>query len=136
MRLEPIPTTDLITDPELLEFFEWRVRRTAEEFGLDRSGWPSQVVLHWRDGRPNRSIIPGNSSGVLIHLPNGADWHQARYLLAHEVTHAVLCPDHTAFDWVEEMFAVHVSVRAFFEMGEPEYGELAVQQLFKRSRGN
>lgn len=134
MEFEEVPTTNLITDPDLLAFFEYRVERTASEFGLDRSGWPSQVVLHWRDGRPSRSIIPGDPSGCLIHLSQGADEFQARYQLAHEVTHAVLCPDHTAFDWVEEMFAVHVSVRALFEMGATDYAEIALEQLAREAQ--
>ena len=132
--LEAIPTTDLVTDPELLDFFTLRVKRTADEFGLDREGWPSQAVLHWRDGPPGRSIIPGGTSGCLIHLSAGADWHQARYQLAHEVTHCVLCPDHRPFEWVQEMFAIHVSVRALFELGEIEYGEAALDQLLQEAR--
>lgn len=132
--LEPIPTTNLITDPELLDFFNLRVKRTADEFGLDREGWPSQTVLHWRDGPPGRSIIPGDTSGCLIHLSEGADWHQARYQLAHEVTHCVLCPDHRPFEWVQEMFAIYVSIQALFELGETEYGQAALDQLFEEAR--
>lgn len=131
--IERIPTTDLVTDPGLLAFFEHRVKRTADEFGLDRDGWPSPAVLHWRNSAPGRSIIPGNPSGCFIHLTRGADWHQARYQLAHEVTHCVLCPDHRPFEWVQEMFAVHVSIRALFEIGEDEYGKVALDRCCKET---
>jgi hypothetical protein len=130
---EALPTTGAVEDPDLLEFAERRLRRTAEEFNLDREGWPSRFMLHWREGRPGRQIIPGNPTGCLIYLPEGADWHQAHYLLGHEITHAVLLPDHTAFEWVQEMFAQHVSIRALLELGEQAYAEIAITQLYQEA---
>lgn len=91
-------------------------------------------MLHWRNGRPGRQIIPGNPTGCLIYLSEGADWHQARYQLGHEVTHSVLLPNHTAFEWVQEMFAEHVSIRALIELGEQEYAEIAFAQLCQEAQ--
>lgn len=91
-------------------------------------------MLHWRNGRPGRYIIPGNPTGCLIYLSQGADWHQARYQLGHEVTHAVLIPNHTAFEWVQEMFAEHVSIRALIELGEQAYAEVAISQRYQEAQ--
>jgi hypothetical protein len=130
---EPLPTDGAVEDADLLEFADHRLRRTAEEFDLDREGWPSQFMLYWHAGRSGRRIIPGDPPGCLIYLQEGADWHQAHYLLGHEITHAVLLPDRTAFDWVQEMFAQHCSIRGLLELGEQAYAKLAIDQLHKEA---
>ncbi|HET7589482.1 MAG TPA: hypothetical protein VFK14_04775 [Solirubrobacterales bacterium] len=131
---ESIPTAGRITDPDLLAFFERRVQRTAEEFELDREGWPSEARLHWHDGPPRRSIIPGDPSGCLIYLRRGIDWPHACFQLAHETTHSVLCPNHVVFEWVQEMFAIHVSLRALLEIDAGDYAEAAIEQFLREDQ--
>jgi len=46
---------------------------------------------------------------------------QARYQISHEVVHGVLSPKVPIFDWVQEMFATYVAVRAMEEAGHWEY---------------
>jgi hypothetical protein len=122
-----------IKDPAFLAFLEHRIQRTAEDFDLDPAHFPRPVILIWRpDGPPMCVPLPTAPPGCLIFIQHMEDWWRARYQLSHEVVHALLCPDRAAFDWVQEMLATYIAVKAMHELGEYDYAireEARLKQL-------
>lgn len=122
-----------VGDPELLDYLEQRIIRTAEEFNVDPGSFPRPVILIERpNGSPENIRLPGGP--CLIFITTTSDWHRARYQIAHEVVHGLLSPTVEAvFDWVQEMFAVHIAVRAMRELGEYQYVGRSEAGLWERS---
>lgn len=110
---------ELLTDERLVGFMEQRILRTAQEFGLNPLSFPRPVLLVRRaEGTQCHYLQPG----FIIFVSAGEDRpQQARYQIAHEVVHGVLSPRVPVFDWVQEMFATHIAVRAMEEAGHWEY---------------
>jgi hypothetical protein len=110
---------ELLTDERLVGFMEQRILRTAQEFGLDPLSFPRPVsIVRRSEGTQCHYLQPG----FVIYVTAGEDRpQQARYQIAHEVVHGVLSPQGPIFDWVQEMFATHIAVRAVEEAGHWEY---------------
>lgn len=110
---------ELLTDERLVGFMEQRILRTAQEFGLDPWSFPRPVSLVRRpEGTQCHYLRPG----FVIFVTAGEDRpQQARYQISHEVVHGVLSPHAPVFDWVQEMFAVYIAVKAMEEAGHWEY---------------
>lgn len=119
---------ELLTDERLVGFTEQRILRTAQEFGLDPQSFPRPVSLVRRsEGTQCHYLQPG----FIIFVTAGEDRpQQARYQISHEVVHGVLSPQTPIFDWVQEMFATYIAVKAMEEAGHWEYaaGEKASLQ--------
>lgn len=128
------PALSPVQDPELLGYLEHRIARTAEEFGVDPDAFPRPVLIVERpDGSPETRRFEGGA--CLIFITTTSDWHRARYQIAHEVVHNVLSPTvEPVFDWVQEMFAVHVAVRAMRELGEYRYVGRSEAGLWEAAR--
>jgi hypothetical protein len=72
--------------------------------------------------RPKGTQCHYLQSGFVIFVTAGEDRpQQARYQISHEVVHGVLSPRAPIFDWVQEMFATYIAVRAMEEAGHWEY---------------
>jgi len=110
---------ELLTDERLVGFMEQRILRTAQEFGIDPQSFPRPVSLVRRpEGTQCHYLRPG----FIIFVTAEEDRpQQARYQISHEVVHGVLSPEVPIFDWVQEMFATHIAVRAMEEAGHREY---------------
>jgi len=110
---------ELLTDERLVGFMEQRILRTAQEFGLDPSSFPRPVLLIRRsEGTQCHYLQPG----FIIFVTAGEDRpQQARYQISHEVVHGALSPQAPIFDWVQEMFATYIAVRALEESGHWDY---------------
>jgi hypothetical protein len=108
-----------LTDERLVGFTEQRILRTAQEFGLDPQSFPRPVLMVRRsEGTQCHYLNPG----FIIFVTAGEDRpQQARYQISHEVVHGVLSPHGPIFDWVQEMFATYIAVKAMEEAGHWEY---------------
>lgn len=110
---------ELLTDERLVGFTEQRILRTAQEFGLDPESFPRPVSLVRRpEGTQCHYLRPG----FIIFVTAGEDRpQQVRYQISHEVVHGVLSPRVPIFDWVQEMFATYIAIRAMEEAEHWEY---------------
>jgi hypothetical protein len=110
---------ELLQDERLVGFTEQRILRTAQEFGLDSRSFPRPVLLV---RRPKGTQCHYLQPGFVIFVTAGEDRpQQARYQISHEVVHGVLSPCAPVFDWVQEMFATYIAVKAMEEAGHWEY---------------
>lgn len=120
-----------LTDERLVGFMEQRILRTAQEFGLDPQSFPRPVSLVRRpEGTQCHYLQPG----FVILVTAGEDRpQQARYQISHEVVHGVLSPHMPIFDWVQEMFATYIAVKAMEEAGHWEYAADEKASLLTKS---
>lgn len=123
-----VPQTEQpINSPELLAYFRQRLQRTAEDFALPPVSPEPLVLIERPGGPPERRPLASSPPGCLIFIASPNHFSCARYELAHEATHETLSHGTTTLDWVQEMFAEYIALKAVHELEESTPKEFAGQ---------
>ena len=119
-----------LLDDAAQAFLEEQGRKTAVEFDIEPREGPLPL-LEWGEQPEYRALTADGRPRIFVsrHAP---DWWRIRYQIAHEAFHWLCTPPRT-FHWTHELFAVEMAVRAMQEIGEHEYAQTVMGELFEEA---
>lgn len=109
-----------LVDPELCDLVHEAVGRARELFGVADDDRETRVWL----GDDPETVLEADLKTYHVYLGRDSNWLQYCYSGAHEALHRACSPCDGTGHWVDELLAVHFSLRYLREIGLSDHAAL------------